>query len=249
MGSQRSSSRRWRALVPVVCLVAGLGFAASARASRGTELRAPGIASLADTVRAAQTRAHSADHQLVTLQHDIDRITQQSGSGDGQPAAAQQALSRLRARGGLVAAHGAGLTVVLNDAVQADGDPIAADAGIDPNQLVVHQSDLQSVVNALWAGGAEAVSIAGQRVIATSALRCVGNTLLLNGELFSPPYRVDAIGPAAPMQRRLDLSPGVSLFREAAGYYGLGYTVESQRHVSVPSYRGTAALVYAHAGR
>ena len=192
-------------------------------------------------------RVHTADRQVGSLQHDIDGLTAR-GTGGGS-AVQQGDLARLQVRGGLLAAHGAGLTVVLDDAVQADGDPIASDAGVDPNQLVVHQSDMQAVVNALWAGGAEAMSIAGQRVVATSAVRCVGNTLLLNGELFSPPYRVVAIGPSAPMQRRVDLSPGVTMFREAAGYYGLGYTVESERRVSVPAYRGTPALVYAHAGR
>ena len=81
-------------------------------------------------------------------------------------------------------------------------------------------------MNALWAGGAEAMTIAGQRVIATSAVRCVGNTLLLNGEVFSPPFRVAAIGPSRTMTAALDQSPGVKLFEQAAGYYGLGYTVE-----------------------
>ena len=81
-------------------------------------------------------------------------------------------------------------------------------------------------MNALWAGGAEAMSIAGQRVIATSAVRCVGNTLLLNGEVFSPPFRVVAIGPSSTMQKELDASPGVTLFKQAAEFYGLGYTVE-----------------------
>src|SRR6185437_17020012 len=95
----------------------------------------------------------------------------------------------------------------------------AATAGVDPNQLVVHQSDLQAVVNALWAGGAEAMSIAGQRVIATSAVRCVGNTLLLNGEVYSPPFRVVAIGPATQLQNNLDGSPAVRLFKQAAEFY------------------------------
>ena len=91
----------------------------------------------------------------------------------------------------------------------------------------MHQSDLQAVVNALWAGGARAMSIAGQRVIATSAVRCVGNTLLLNGRVYSPPFRTEAIGPSVTMQAQLARSPGVALFEEAAGYYGLGYTVET----------------------
>ncbi len=64
----RAEASLWRILVPVVCLVAGIGFAASARDSNGTELRAPGTASLADTVAAWQ-RAHPA--ALAALRIDL----------------------------------------------------------------------------------------------------------------------------------------------------------------------------------
>ena len=159
-------------------------------------------------------------------------------------AAAQAKVAPLRAPAGLTAVHGPGTQVVLDDSAGAP-----AGVTVDPNQLVVHQSDLQAVVNALWAGGAEAMSIAGQRVIATSAVRCVGNTLLLNGEVYSPPFRVAAIGPSATMQDELGASPGVRLFREAAGYYGLGYTVEAANRVDVPAYTGPLTTSYAHPTR
>jgi uncharacterized protein YlxW (UPF0749 family) len=110
----------------------------------------------------------------------------------------------------------------------------------------VHQSDIQAVVNALWAGGAEAMSINGQRIVATSAVHCVGPTLLLNGDVFSPPFRVAAIGPAGTMQARLDASPGVRLYKQAASYYGLGYTVEAVDRVDLPAYSGPITLAYAH---
>jgi uncharacterized protein YlxW (UPF0749 family) len=77
----------------------------------------------------------------------------------------------------------------------------------------------------------------------------VGNTLLLNGEVYSPPFRVAAIGPSATMLKKLESSPGVKLFREAAGYYGLGYTVDVQGDIQVPAYRGPVALSYAHASK
>ncbi len=109
--------------------------------------------------------------------------------------------------------------------------------GVDANQLVVHQSDLQAVVNALWAGGAEAMTIAGQRVIATSAVRCVGNTLLLNGEVFSPPFRVAAIGPYGHNADALDRSPGVHLFR--AGRRLLRPRLHRRVHGSTSSYPPT----------
>ena len=60
--------------------------------------------------------------------------------------------------------------------------------GVSPDVLVVHQQDLQAVMNALWAGGAEAMSLMDQRVISTSAFQCVGNVLSLHGRVYSPPY-------------------------------------------------------------
>ena len=244
MIGRRWATSRWRVLVPVVCLVAGVGFAASATASKGTDLRAPVNTSLADTVRSAEDRVHDADAQVAALQAEVNRVARQAGREDAGVARAQRGVTPMLGPAGLTAQRGPGLEVVLDDAGEMPDD-----ANVDPNQLVVHQSDLQAVVNSLWAGGAEAMSIAGQRVISTSAVRCVGNTLLLNGDVFSPPFRVAAIGPSATMLQRLASSPGVKLFREAAGYYGLGYTVDQHSELTVPAYRGPISLSYAHAGK
>ena len=134
---------------------------------------------------------------------------------------------------------GPGLVITLDD---AHGN---VPAGIDPNDTVVHQSDLQAVVNALWAGGAEAMSISDQRLIATSAVRCVGNTLLLNGRVYSPPFRIVAIGPGEAMQDALGRSRGVALYRQAADALGLTYRVEPQASARVPAYDTTVVLTSA----
>ena len=232
--------RSWRALVPVICLIAGFGFAASARDSRGTELRAPGTANLADLVTQAEARVRSADGTVAALQAQVNAAAKQAGRNNTGVAAAQRLVAPLVDAGGLSAVHGAGLQVILDDASHVP-------AGVDANQALVHQSDMQAVVNALWAGGAEAMAINGQRVIATSAVQCVGPTLLLNGEVFSPPFRVAAIGPSRTMQERLDASPGVQLFEQAASYYGLGYTVETVGRLDLPAYTGPITLSYARA--
>jgi uncharacterized protein YlxW (UPF0749 family) len=240
-----SAARRgwlWRGVVPLICLLAGFGFAVSAHESRGTELRPPATSNLSDLVRAAEVRVQIATAQAETLEREVSHATASAGKRDAGVAAEQAKSAPLRAPGGLTAVHGPGIEVVLDDAAEAID-------GVDPNQLVVHQSDLQAVVNALWAGGAEAMTIAGQRVIATSAVRCVGNTLLLNGEVFSPPFRVAAIGPYRTMSEALDGSPGVGQFEQAAAYYGLGYTVASADELSLPGYTGSFALRFAHAGR
>lgn len=223
-----------------MCLAAGFGFATSAHDSRGTELRVPNTGNLAGLVRAAESQVRAEDRTLSALQAQVAAATKQAGVGNSAVAQAQARVEPLRDPGGLTAARGPGVEVVLNDAPSQI-------AGVDPNQLVVHQSDLQGVVNALWAGGAEAMSIAGQRVIATSAVRCVGNTLLLNGEVYSPPFRVVAIGPSTQLQKNLDESPAVKLFKQAAEFYGLGYTVDAQPQLEVPAYTSPISLIYARA--
>jgi uncharacterized protein YlxW (UPF0749 family) len=239
-----TTGRRWRALVPVICLVAGIGFAVSARQSEGSDLRAPIDSSLAGTVRNAEARVRGADREVQQLQAAVNQAAKLAGRRDSAVARAQAKVTPKLAPAGLTAVHGPGVEVVLDDALDQP-----ARSNVDPNQLVVHQSDLQAVVNALWAGGAEAMSIAGQRVIATSAVRCVGNTLLLNGDVFSPPYRVAAIGPSATMLKQLSASPGVKLFREAADYYGLGYTVVVQSRLELPAYAGSLTLNYSHVAK
>jgi uncharacterized protein YlxW (UPF0749 family) len=252
-GSSRLSSpspevsrrRFWRALTLVICAVAGVIFATSARTSHGTELRSPQSANLRDLVRAAEADVAAQSARLASLQNQVSTSTDDAARRNAAVAAAQAQAIPLRDPAGLGAVTGPGITVVLDDASGNSGG--ANQAGVDPNQLVVHQSDLQAVVNALWAGGAEAMTISGQRVIATSAVRCVGNTLLMNGRVFSPPFRVAAIGPFGTMRMALDRSPGVTLFKQAAGYYGLGFTVAQTDGLKLPAYSGPVSLSYAKA--
>jgi uncharacterized protein YlxW (UPF0749 family) len=236
----------WRILVPVVCAAAGLLFAASAQTARGTDLRSPDSVNLAGSVRTAEAQVSSLSSQLNALQKSVNGLTNDAGTQNSAVAAAQNDSSGLLEPGGLTPVTGPGIRVVLDDSHELPAS--VAGQNIDPNQLVVHQSDLQAVVNALWAGGAEAMTVAGQRIIATSAVRCVGNTLLLNGRVFSPPFEVAAIGPFGTMRMAMDRSPGVALYRQAASYYGLGYTVEQTTALQLPAFTGSISLGYAKAG-
>ncbi len=230
-------------LVPLTCAAAGLLFATSAQTARGTDQRSPETANLQDLVHTAEGQVSGLSNQLASVQAAVNGLTGAAGRQNSAVAAAQALAQPLLAPAGLTAVSGPGIRVVLDDAHGLPAGISAAD--VDPNQLVVHQSDLQAVVNALWAGGAEAMTIAGQRIIATSAVRCVGNTLLLNGRVFSPPFEVAAIGPFGTMRSAMDRSPGVALYRQAASYYGLGYIVDQESDVRLPAYAGPISLSYA----
>jgi uncharacterized protein YlxW (UPF0749 family) len=101
------------------------------------------------------------------------------------------------------------------------------------------------VVNALWAGGAEAMMLQDQRVISTSAVRCVGNTLILQGRVYSPPYKVTVIGNVAGMKAAIASSPQIAYYLEYVASLRLGWSVEKFDRIKMPAYTGSLALSHA----
>ncbi len=103
------------------------------------------------------------------------------------------------------------------------------------------------MANGLWVAGAEALAVNGQRVVPTSAVLCVGNTLLINGTVHSPPFRFTALG--ANLQRSAFLGdPLVERFAGDADRFELGFKVEEKDRLKVPAYTGTSKVRFARAG-
>lgn len=229
----------WSLGVPVIALAAGLLFTTSAtNASGGTPLREDRRLELADLIEEREARVADAEAVLAPLEDEIAALTEQLAA-DTPVLTEQQRAELYRDAAGFSALHGPGITVTLNDALRSDG---VRPPGAEPDDLLVHQQDLQAVVNALWAGGAEAMSIMGERIISTSAVLCVGPVLLLHGRPYSPPYQITAIGDPDALRAALADSPGVQLYREAVDAYGLGYRETAEEDVTVPAFDGTSTL-------
>ena len=241
--SQRSV---WSFLVPIVGLLAGLLLSISAHAAQGTALRDDRNPQLSSLIADRQRQIEASAKQAAALRTDVDQQTTVAGGSDADIAAQQQQADARRPAAGLSALHGVGVTVRLNDSARRQGDG-GLPPRTSPDDLVVHQQDVQAVVNALWSGGAEAMTIMGVRVISTSAVRCVGNTLLLSGRVYSPEFVIAAIGDPDQLRSALEQSPGVEAFREAAAVFALGYQVKSEGDVRVPAYDGPTTLQYAQA--
>ena len=106
------------------------------------------------------------------------------------------------------------------------------------DDYIVHQQDLQGVVNALWRGNASGVTVMGQRLVSTSAVRCVGNTVILHGRVYSPPFVIEAVGDVLALEASLRTDESVSFFREWAAEVGMGYTQATSPRLVLPAYAG-----------
>ena len=209
--------------------------------SGGREIRGSDSPRLVDLVREAQYAADTLTGRRDALAWQID--TTHGRFSDHALAAMQARADGLAADAGMNPVRGPGLTVTLTDAQRDANGRFPRDAS--PDDLVVHQQDIQAVVNALWSGGAEAIQMQDQRLIATSAPRCVGNTLLLNGRTYSPPYTVTAIGDIAAMQAALAAAPLVVLYKQYVIRFGLGYTEQAREDIEIAGYREPVRMRYA----
>lgn len=228
MSDTGSGRRRGRGqwATGVVCAVIGVMVVSSAIAARGTDLRPTRSGSLRGLVAQESERARELTEQVVALQSEVDALTRDAAPVDR----AEEPLSMRQV-------HGPGVRVTLDDA--PDPGPDAGSAGVDADLLVVHQQDIQAVVNALWASGAEAMTIQGQRVVAGTAIKCVGNTVVLQDVPYAPPYVVEAIGDPDRLTAGLDASPDIQIYREYADAYSLGYRQETLDDTIAEPYRGS----------
>ncbi|WP_409435875.1 DUF881 domain-containing protein [Mycobacterium sp. SMC-14] len=234
-------SSPWRVGVPLVCLLAGLLLAATHGVSGGKEIRRGDAPRLVDLVRSTQATVEELTAQRDTLATDVGSV---HGRGSGVALSAmRKRTEQLAAAAGLEAMHGPGLVVTLTDAQRDANGRFPRDAS--PDDLVVHQQDISAVLNALWSSGAEAVQMQDQRITAASAPRCVGNTLLLEGRTYSPPYVVTAIGDPAAMQAALAADPLITLYKQYVIRFGLGYSEQVSTDLEVAETPAVARMRYA----
>ncbi|MGO4254947.1 DUF881 domain-containing protein [Marmoricola sp. RAF53] len=234
---------RWRPWAVAAFVLAGAMFATSALSSKGLDLRAASITDLNHVVRQERARSDDLQGRVAALNEEVGTLSRRVGGTEVTRLNRQ--VDRLKDPAGFAPVEGPGLTVVLQDAPKSEIDAAAEPGGVSQEELVVHQQDIQAVVNALWAGGAEAMTIQGQRVISTTGIKCVGNTVILHGVPYSPPYRISAIGDPSELQAALDDSDYIDAYLTFVDSYELGYEVIPSVSLEFPAYTGSTALKYA----
>ena len=238
----RSDSRHprlARSASVIVMALAGLMMTTAATNSRGHDLRPERDTDMATLVRSQASHNAALQKEAAGLRAQVEDLSK-ANQTPGVTSSVISSASALAPSVGLEAVSGKALRVTLDDAPLSENPD-----GVDANMLVVHQQDIQMVVNTLWSGGAEAMTIQGQRVISTTAVKCVGNTVVLHGVAYAPPYVIEAIGDPNAMQKALDTSEAVRIYKEYVSAYQLGWSVERAGQVTMPAYTGAVAVSHA----
>ena len=235
----------WRIGTPLVVLLSGGLFAVSYANSEGTDLRPGRYADFASLARAESDDYDDLRAEVAALNAEVGDLT--ASVDDQAVKRLQREIQEVDGPAGLEPVVGPGLTVILADASEEVADLVYEEGEINPNRLVVHQQDIQAVVNAMWQGGATAVTLQGQRVVSTTGIKCRGNAVLIQGRPYPQPYVISAIGSQSRLEAAIALDQDVVAFRSDAANpsIGVGWSLDVEDRVEAPAYDGPMDLGYA----
>jgi uncharacterized protein YlxW (UPF0749 family) len=207
----------------VTLLIVVAAVQAHVRAPAAARIRADLLTTVQRQTKAVQSLAT----QVAELRGEVARLrdTALQGTAAGVALAARVRAEELAS--GAVAVSGPGLRVTLDDAPSSGG-----------TRNRVLDRDLQAAANALWAAGAEAVAVNGERLTSQSAIRQAGDAILVDFSPLSPPYRVDAIGDPVALETGFGSSRAASRLRSYSQLYGLRFDYSRQGSLTLPAAAG-----------
>lgn len=136
-------------------------------------------------------------------------------------------LAETKMQAGYVPVAGPGLLITLADSEVAREK--------DEDFYYIHDWYLRDIVNLLWTGGAEAITINNERLITTSEVFCGGTTIFINERLVSPPYVIGVIGNEINLMTSLRMGSILPILQDMQKTYGIVFTVETADNVIAPA--------------
>ena len=189
---------------------------------------------LADQVLQLEEEQQQLRADIADAEAEVQRIQEESTSSSATLAALNAQLERARLAVGLTAVFGPGVVVEISDSNRV------VPPGENPSSYIVLVDDLRDIVTALWASGAEAITIDGERLVASSSIYGVGASVLVNTSFLSPPFRIEAIGGDGLLDRFQSHAAFTGRVAQRIEFFGLEFAVAPSDRLELPAFVGTA---------
>lgn len=229
-----------RIAITIIGIVFGFALGSQIRTARAIQSQ---LRILPEQLQELAYQFHQRERARVALESQVQELRTSLTAYENAIAAEQVQLKainlelqRLKDFAGVTPVEGPGVVVEMDDS------PKPREPGENPNEWILHNYDVVDVVNELWVAGAEAIAINGERIVATTPIRSVATTMMVNTRRLNPPLRIEAIGDPARLAGYLERRGGfVGLLR------AFTFPVDIRRadRLSLPPYKGAFVFRYA----
>ena len=219
--------------IAIVSLVLGIMLAVQFKttASNNAAQLPARVEDVAQQLNSVTQERDALAEEVVSLRAKLSNVRK----NDEAMADLEDELQKTRMAAGTTAVEGPGIILTVNDI------PRKTEVGQDPNDSIVHDSDLFTLVNDLKASGAEAISINDQRITAMSEIRCASTLILINTRRVGPPFVIKATGNPDMLESGVSISGGWLSFMKQWGYQ---INLQKSEKVQIPAYKGPIRFEY-----
>lgn len=185
---------------------------------------------------AEQEKNEALYKQILEYKDELQAFSDQAEESGGYAKVLAQRLEQTMILTGQSTVSGPGVTVRLSDSTRVNV------SGVDENNFVIHDEDLLKVINELRDAGAEALAINGERILATSEIRCAGAIVSVNNNRYAAPYVVTAIGDPDQLSGALTMRQGVV---DELKVWGIQCDISKESSLTIKGYEGAVEFRYA----
>ncbi len=225
-----------------VCMILGflltLQFKSVAMNTKTTESERMRMDTLQQLLNDEKSKNELLNESLALSKTEIERFESEAENTGGVNAVLAEKLRSAETLAGLTELEGPGVTVTMFDSASEGGGAEAS--------YIIHDGDILSVVNELRDAGAEALSLNGERLIATSEIRCTGATVSVNNNRYSVPFQIQAIGDPDTLEGALRLRGGVL---DVLSQWGIKAEVKKSDNILIGAYAGGTQFRFAQSLR
>lgn len=183
--------------------------------------------SLRDTKTDLETEQGQLKNEIKRLLVEIAAV-QTEKAGIVLSKDESKALNNKRAQSGLTKLNGPGVIIILDD---SKGNLSGEDA-------IIHAADLRDVIHLLWSSGAEGIAVNNQRVVASTAIDCIVNTILINNVRITAPFQVEAIGDSKLLYDEIRANSLLSDLQKRKTSAGIVFDTAVNGDITLPAYDG-----------
>lgn len=221
----------WYIPVTIACILSGLLFQFKPVTS--------GCNNLAGIINKLETERDNLQKEVFSMKEKINIYEDDKLKEKKLLNTLNKELLETKLKSGFIPVKGEGITITLKDS------PSAPHTGEDPYFFIVHDTDLRTIITELWAAGGEAISINGERIIATTSIRCVGPSIMVNTTRLLPPYEINVIGSSEKLQEALKMPGGYMDSMALSIKNGVIIDITLSKEVKIPAYKGDMVFQYA----
>lgn len=218
-------------LIGVTVFVFTLIIAAQLNTVGNTDVISEGMreAELLSEISRLRGEAEDLNEEYEKSQSVVEEYKTNASTNDTLIATMTEELDKAKLLAGITNVKGEGVVITIEDSTTVSSD-LTVEAGL------VHDTDITSIVTELKAAGVEAISINGQRIIANTAIRCVGPTIQINSVKVASPFYIKAIGNSDYLESALNIKGGIV---DSLRGYGITIKVERQDDIQIDKFDGT----------